>query len=617
MKRKKQRIELLAPAKDASVAIEAVNHGADAVYMGASRFGARALAGNSVSDIARVCEVAHHFDARVYVTVNTLVYDHELAEVERLIGKLYRADVDALIVQDLGILRLDIPPIALHASTQCDLRTPQKAKFLEALGFSQLVMARELTLYEIAKIRKEVKVPLEAFVHGALCVSYSGRCQASQAFKQRSANRGECAQLCRLPYDLLDENGRAVMKGKHLLSLRDLNQSSRLEAMMNAGVSSFKIEGRLKEASYVKNVVAHYRKLMDEVIARNAERYERSSYGRSSCAFVPDVMKSFNRSFTHYFLDERHPANGNKMASIDTPKSMGEPLGRVTAVRGNRMRIDTSIPLANGDGLSFKAPDGTFAGVRVNVADGSEITLRQAVDIKKGAFVYRTFDKRMEEQLANSSPQRAIDVEAALRRAGDRLVLDLTDERGCHVTHSVQTDALAEASTPQGDRQQDVLGKLGGTGYRLCGATVLDDLFVPSSVLANLRRETIALLNRAHHLARARDYRKKENKNALCPMRSLESVDNVANHLARRVYQEHGVEGYIPMAMECEPPEKQMKENAVVMHTRYCLRRELGACLKEKNAAHKLPVPLFLRHGNVLMRVDCDCRKCEMKLRLT
>ena len=293
-------IELLAPARDADIAIAAIQHGADAVYMGASHHGARADATNTLDDVPRACDYAHQFGARIYATVNTLVYDNELAEVERLIHDLYRIGVDALIVQDLALLRMDLPPIPLHASTQCDIRTPEKARFLEALGFSQLVMARELTLDEIADIRRVTSVPLEAFVHGALCVSYSGRCAISQVLKGRSANRGECAQLCRLPYDLVDGQGRTLVEAKHLLSLRDMARHDRLEQMMTAGITSFKIEGRLKDMSYVKNVVAYYRRAIDKIIVRQPERYQRSSFGQVELSFEPAIEKSFNRGFTHY-----------------------------------------------------------------------------------------------------------------------------------------------------------------------------------------------------------------------------------------------------------------------------------------------------------------------------
>lgn len=446
-------IELLAPARDADIAIAAIDHGADAVYMGASHHGARADATNTLDDVRRACDHAHQFGARIYATVNTLVYDDELMEVERLVHDLYRIGVDALIVQDMALLRLDLPPIALHASTQCDLRTPDKARFLEALGFSQLVMARELTLDEIAAIRKVTTVPLEAFVHGALCVSYSGRCAISQVLKGRSANRGECAQLCRLPYDLVDGKGRILVQGKHLLSLRDMAQHDRLQQMMAAGVSSFKIEGRLKDAGYVKNVVAYYRRAIDQIISREPERYRRASHGSVELTFDPDIHKSFNRGFTHYFLDGRRPVDGTAMASIDTPKSQGEYLGHALRCNGNTLTIGTQAPLANGDGLSYTDSRGQFAGVRVNrvLSDGT-VLLRERADIPRGADIYRTADKAFTDLLDKPSATRIITVDAIMRYTSGLLSLTLTDERANRVTHTLPCD-LQTAAKPQGDRQ--------------------------------------------------------------------------------------------------------------------------------------------------------------------
>ena len=608
---KPAHIELLAPARDADIAIAAIDHGADAVYMGASHHGARADATNSLDDVRRACDYAHRFGGRIYATVNTLVYDDELMEVERLIHDLYRIGVDALIVQDLGLLRLDLPPIALHASTQCDLRTPEKAQFLEALGFSQLVMARELTLDEIAAIRKVTTVPLEAFVHGALCVSYSGRCAISQVLKGRSANRGECAQMCRLPYDLVDGQGRVLVKGKHLLSLRDMARHDRLEQMMAAGVSSFKIEGRLKDMAYVKNVVAYYRRAIDKVINRQPERYSRSSFGKTELTFEPTIDKSFNRGFTHYFLDERHPKDGTSIASIDTPKSQGEYLGRVTRSNGNALTIDTRATLANGDGLSYFDDQGTFTGARVNRTLGrGTVLLRERVAIPRGTLIYRTSDKAFNDLLAKPSATRAIAVNAALRYTGTMLVLTLDDERGNHVTHTVECD-LQAAAKPQGDRQIAELGKLGGTIYRLNEAQVPGDIFIPASLLARLRRESIELLDRAHGITRPIDKRRKEDLNASCPATKLVAADNVANRLAEHLYHDHGVTDIAP-ALETGAP---VTTSTPLMHTRYCLRRQLGACLKGKNAS-RLPRDLFLKTGTTLLKVTCDCAHCEMALTL-
>ena len=606
---KPAHIELLAPARDADIAIAAIDHGADAVYMGASHHGARADATNTLDDVRRACDYAHLFGARIYATVNTLIYDNELREVERLVHGLYDIGVDALIVQDLGLLRLDLPPIALHASTQCDLRTPEKARFLEALGFSQLVMARELTLDEIAAIRKVTTMPLEAFVHGALCVSYSGRCAISQVLKGRSANRGECAQLCRLPYDLVDGKGRILVEGKHLLSLRDLSQHDRLEQMMAAGVSSFKIEGRLKDIGYVKNVVAYYRRAIDTIIRRNPERYQRSSFGSTELTFEPSLAKSFNRGFTHYFLDERRPKDGTAMAFIDTPKSQGEYLGRAMRCNGNALTIDTKVPIANGDGLSFTDGNGQFSGARVNRALGSgTVLLRERADIPRGTRIYRTADKAFTDLLAKASATRTISVDASLRYVGNALTLTLDDERGNHVTHTIDCD-LQAAAKPQGDRQIAELAKLGGTIYRLNEAQVPGDVFIPASLLARLRRETIELLDRAHSITRPIGKRRPEDRSYTCPVTALEPADNVANRLSEQLYRDHGVTNIAP-ALETGTP---VTAATPLMHTRYCIRRQLGACLKGKNA-NSLPRDLFLKTGTTLLRVTCNCKNCEMIL---
>ncbi len=608
-------IELLAPARNAQVAFDAIDHGADAVYMGAPRFGARALAGNSVDDIARVCDYAHKFRARVYATVNTILYDDELQQAERLIKQLYDAQVDAIIVQDLALLRLDLPPIALHSSTQCDLRSPDKARFLQNLGFSQLVLARELSLNEIQDIHDAVSMPLEAFVHGALCVSYSGRCAMSQVIKGRSANRGQCAQMCRLPYDLLDEQGNVILNNKHLLSLRDLNLSDNVGQMMDAGVSSFKIEGRLKDAKYVKNVVAHYRRLLDDAINASNGRYRRLSCGNSDYSFEPDVTRSFNRSFTHYFINGRNQTM--HMACLDTPKSMGQPIGKVVASHGRQLTVDTTAPVVNGDGLSFFDDSGEFNGVRVNVAAGRRLSLREPVNIKPGTLLYRTADKAFDDVLSRHSAQRTIAVDARLYEAGGAVVLRLDDERGNSVTHTMTVNALDVARTPQYDRQRDVMAKLGDTIYRINSfTTALDDKFVPLSLLAQLRRDTIALLDRANALTHRRILRRPENLNAQAPSSSLSHADNVANQLALQVYMDHGVVNVQP-AVETPHLDNTtpLQESPVLLHSRYCLRRELDACLKGRNA-HRLPAQLFLRTGSTILAVHCDCSRCEMKLSL-
>lgn len=606
----KRKIELLAPAKNADIGIEAIKHGADAVYIGATAFGARSQAGNDIDSIKRLTDFAHQFDARIYCTVNTIVYDDELHDVKKMIKELYRAGVDALIVQDMALLRLDIPPIALHASTQCDIRTPEKAKFLEKMGFAQLVLARELSLEEIKDISSCVKVPLEGFCHGALCVSYSGRCQISQALKDRSANRGECAQFCRLSYDLEDAQGNKLMKSKHLLSLRDFNASDRLHQMIDAGISSFKIEGRLKDVDYVKNVVAYYRQAIDRIID-SRDDLVRSSCGKSEYTFTPNLAKSFNRSFTHYFIDGRHPKNGMKMASIHTPKSQGEYVGKVVTINGNSITLDTFTPLANGDGLSFIDSNGNYDGVRVNKVSGNRIFLKEQCDMKRGDKVYRTFDKTFNDLLSKPSAKRVIDVDFIMWVAGSQLCLKGCDERSISVVHSIMLDETPQpALKPQAERQREVLSKLGDTIFSLRSCEIKGDYFIPVSVIAQIRRETIDLLERSHRIAYCRDLRQSEEKTATFPYQNIASADNVANHIAHQFYREHGVHSIEP-AIECKTGE--INKGTVVMTTRYCLRRELGACLKEKGS-DKLPSPLFLRNGKALLKVNCNCSRCEMTI---
>ncbi|MGN1246011.1 MAG: U32 family peptidase [Muribaculaceae bacterium] len=608
-----RRIELLAPARNAEIAIEAIKHGADAVYMGAQAFGARAAAGNSIDDIARVVDFAHLFGARVYITVNTIIYDRELHDVEQMIAALYRVGVDALIVQDMGILRMDIPPIELHASTQCDIRTPEKARFLEAVGFSQLVLARELCADEIKAITDAVKVPVECFVHGALCVSLSGRCQASEVLRDRSANRGECAQICRLPYDLTDARGNVLVHDKHLLSLRDFNQSDRVADMLAAGVSSLKIEGRLKDAAYVKNVVAHYRRMVDSAIAASQGAYVRASQGVSEVAFVPDVTKSFNRSFTHYFFDGRRPDAAAKMASTLTPKSLGEEFGVVDSQRGAAVIVKSGAQAANGDGFSFFGADGKYLGFRANKVEGNRIFPLGRISLPRGTKLFRTFDKTFDDALQRDSASRRIEIDITLSHRNGCLSLEVAEVDGTKTVVSCNAADVAEANTPQADRQRAVLTKLGNTIFAARHVTTPGYVFIPSSMLTQLRRDAIEALLSAKRAAYRFGYRKPEDTAAKFPATALVSSDNVANHLAESFYRAHGVTAIEP-AIEVKHPAPG--EECPVMHTRYCLRRQLGACLLTP-AGNKLPRDLYLRSGDIELRVECTCSDCGMKLYAT
>ena len=600
-------IELLAPAKTADIGIEAVLHGADAVYIGGPCFGARAAAANSVNDIARLVDFAHRYEARVYVTLNTLLYDDELKLAERLIAELYRVGVDALIVQDMGVLRLDIPPIALHASTQTDNRTVEKVRFLYDAGFSRVVLARELSGEQIRTIAEMVPVELEVFVHGALCVSYSGQCYLSRALSGRSANRGECAQYCRLPYTLLDADRRPLIRDKHLLSLKDMNRTDRLEALLDAGATSLKIEGRLKELSYVKNVTAWYRRRLDEIFERRPE-YRAASSGRVELSFEPMPQKSFNRGFTRYFFDGRPDKD---MGSPDTPKSLGEPVGRVAQVRGSVLKIQGSGVLHNGDGLCFLNKKGVFEGFRVNRVEDAVVYPFEKLNISSGTLLYRNYDRLFEQALQKKSAQRRIPVDLRLYEIQDGFALKITDNSGRSAV--VARDwGKEEARTPQIENQKAQLSRLGDTCFEARSVDVLcsKEYFLPASLLADLRRETVDRMMLVRRLS-YRPSRRREEGSALYPVSELDYLGNVSNASARAFYQAHGVKKIAP-AYECEPV-----EGVALMFTRFCLKRQWGRCPRENVRPQGGSVwkePLFLQYRDTLLRLEFDCRLCQMRL---
>lgn len=612
-------LELLAPARNADIAIEAVRHGADAVYIGAPAFGARAAAVNSVDDIARAVEFAHRFGARVYCTMNTIVYDHELQAAESLVHDLYRIGVDALIVQDMAYLEMNLPPIALHASTQCDIRTPEKARLLAQAGFSQLVLPRELSLEEIAAMRAAVDVPLEAFVHGALCVSYSGDCQAGFLAMGRSANRGECPQMCRLPYDLIDGDGNVVRKGGHFLSLRDMNRLSDLGAMAEAGISSFKIEGRLKDAAYVKNVVSAYSDALDRIVAASGGKYVRASFGKVSRGFVPSLTGTFNRGYTSYFLNGMRGPARVRIATVDSPKWTGEKVAVVTSAYDSRKGFITaraSTALANGDGLGYFDASRRFVGFRLNKVEGDRLYPATKINPPVGAELYRNHDKAFLDTLESAtSATRGLAVKFILRPVDDsRIALEATD---CRVNRVcvVAASEYSEARSPQQEPRRRTLAKLGGTDYVLEDVEdTLGNRFVAVSVLTALRRDTLEALDSAWKARYAFDRRRKctLSEDAFSEHSPLTYHDNVANRLSRHFYESHGASvGH--MAVEVESPSKS--DETVVMSTRYCLRRELGACLRDKQSTTTLRGPLRLRSldGNVY-RLDFDCSRCGMQV---
>lgn len=618
-------IELLAPARDAETGIEAIRHGADAVYIGPPGFGARAAASNSIDDIARLCDYAHNYDARVYATVNTIIYDDELSEVERMVRKLYRAGTDGLIVQDMSLLRLDIPPIDLHASTQCDIRTPERARFLAECGFSQLVLPRELTLEETAAIYQAIPadVKLEAFVHGALCVSYSGDCQASCVTTGRSANRGECAQICRLPYDLIDSNGRVIIAGKHLLSLRDLNRSTVINEMLEAGISSFKIEGRLKDTGYVKNVTACYSQLLDLIIDTSEGRLRRASSGRSTATFVPDLSKSFNRGFTEYFTRTGSPEV--KMGSHETPKWRGNPVGRVISAHGKEIKARLNEKLVNGDGLGVIDSSGQLRGFRLNRIEGNRLFAASDVgDLRPGTVIYRNRDKERDILMAGETAQRRIGVNISLRcDAVGRPVIDVVQPGRCSVSVADEDNTPVEpARTPQSDAHRRVLTKTGDTIYHV---ESVDDraeaMFIPLSRLSALRRRAFESLDRARLATRPVRLRNPGAGTTPPPLTGdprLTYHYNISNALARQWYIDAGAES-VESALEVQSSDTLKKPGPrVVMTARYCLRRELGSCLRHDKHRQLPDGPLWLRaEGAVRFRLDFDCANCRMRLLTT
>ena len=601
----KKHIELLAPAKDLTCGREAVLHGADAVYIGAPKFGARAAAGNTIDDIRALCDFAHIYNVSIYVALNTILRDDELKEAEQVIGQLYDAGVDALIVQDMGITRLDIPPIALHASTQMDNCTPEKVAFLARAGFEQVVLARELTLEEIRRIADRVTegVALEAFVHGALCVSYSGRCYLSAAMTGRSANRGACAQCCRLPYTMVDADGRIIAKDKHLLSLRDMNRANDLEAMIAAGVTSFKIEGRLKDVAYVKNVTAYYRRRLDEIMARDASLC-RSSDGRSTFTFEPRPEKSFNRGFTDYFLHGRRA----DITSFDTPKSIGEPMGRARVSRGGLV-VEGREPLHNGDGLVFFNPKGELEGFRVNRAEGRRIASARMPAIRPGTMLYRNADSAFEALLSKPSADRRIAVELTWRELPNGFALQIADASGCSVTVT-RSFATEPALRPQEDNIRAQLSRLGTTPFEAAQVTINmpGNAFVPSSLLSEMRREAVERLLSERRARRTRRQRRPADPAAVYPADQLDYTANIYNAEAEAFYRSHGVRR-VERAYEERP-----RRGAPLMFTRHCLRYSMGWCPVHQGGRSPFREPYYLLHEGARLRLEFDCARCEMRV---
>ncbi len=601
-------IELLAPAKNLECGIEAVNHGADAVYIGAPRFGARAAAGNSIEDIAELVRYAHLYRVRVYVTVNTILRDEELQDTERMIWNLYRIGADALIVQDMGITRLNLPPIPLHASTQTDNRSVQKVKFLAEAGFRQVVLARELEIKEIAEIHAACPgTRLEAFVHGALCVSYSGQCYVSQACYGRSANRGECAQFCRLAFDMTDADGKTIVRNKHLLSLKDMNQSDNIEALLDAGVSSLKIEGRLKDVSYVKNVTAYYRQKLDAVFKRRKE-YRKASSGSVKLAFRPQLDKSFNRGFTDYFAHGRNPG----IFSFDTPKSLGEEAGTVKEVRGNCFTVAGTKSFSNGDGLCYLDGQGKLQGFRVNRVEANALYPQEMPSsLKPKTKLYRNFDQEFERTMQKKSAERKIAVSVTFSENAFGFALTMEDEdRNC--ASAALSQEKVEARTPQEENQKTQFGKLGNTPFE-AGNIRLElagNWFVPSSALADLRRRAVDELVRLRYINYPQELARMPDTHHPFPEKELSYLGNVMNGKAEEFYRNHGVSRISP-AFEKEKP-----EGAALMFCKHCLRYSMGWCPAAHHGVRSpFREPYFLVSSDGRkFRLQFDCKSCRMKV---
>ncbi|MBR3521866.1 MAG: U32 family peptidase [Prevotella sp.] len=620
-------LELLSPAKNLECGISAIDHGADAVYIGARKYGARAAAGNSVEDIAKLCRYAHRYDAKVYATVNTIIYDEEMDDTLTLCRELSDAGVDALLVQDMGLLTLlrkeqsDFRP-TLHASTQTDNRSTEKVRWLAEQGFKRVVLARELSIGEIRDIHQAVPdVELEAFVHGALCVSYSGQCYASHYCFGRSANRGECSQVCRMPMTLRDADGNVIEQDKHLLSLRDMAQLENLGRLADAGVTSFKIEGRLKEADYVKNVTAAYSERLNALCKQHPDKYRRTSMGRCTYTFTPDIRKSFNRGFTTYFADVNAlPDDRSPMSSPLSPKSIGEYVGTVKDIRGRSLIVSSVEAFSNGDGLCFFADD-CLIGFRVNKAEGNRLLpLSMPTELRRGMRLYRNHNQAFVTLLGKPSAQRKIDVTMELRPCGsdaeqetDKMAvcLTVTDEHG-HCGTASTTVEMQQPRSPQEDNIRKQLQKLGDTPYICTDIKIAEGLpFMPSSILSNLRREATSLIMEQAETVKQEEKPRAHQGEATDlhqqPLYNSPELYNAANQEAREFYSQQGQDS----------DAFELHGGKTLMRCRYCLRHELGHCLKSKRTDDwREPLTLSINNKQTFM-LHFDCKRCEMTVRLT
>lgn len=609
---KPRQIELLAPAKNLEYGIAAIDHGADAVYIGAERFGARSAAGNSVADIRCLCEYAHKFMAKVYVTVNTIIYNNELDDTVKLIWELYEAGVDAILIQDMGLLKAELPPIELHASTQTDNRTAEKVKWFGNQGISRVVLARELSLNEIEDIhKKNPEIELETFVHGALCVSFSGICYASQFCFKRSANRGECAQFCRLKFDLEDADGNILEKNKHLLSLKDMCRYDNIEELLKCGVTSLKIEGRLKDITYVKNVTAAYSKKIEDIISRHPDKYCRASLGRCEYSFIPDLSKTFNRGYTNYFLTNKK----ENITSFDTPKSKGEFVGCVKELRTNSFNVAGTAIFSNGDGLCFFDNKNELTGFRINKVDNNRIFPQiMPKNLHSGIKLYRNSNKSFERILSRPSSKRKIPLTIHFYECENNIYLTASIKDVVTVTVSRQFEKQI-ALKPQTENIIRQLKKLGNTSFECNEINVSENcssLFFPSSLLTDLRREMTEKLNKQINkiIINKKEYGKScsKEKHEWYP-KSLHYQYNISNKLAKQFYIEQGFDTNT-VAFEQRTP-----DNPLIMQCKHCIRYSLKHCLKKDKNAYEWKSPLYLRLSDGRrFKLQFNCKECIMNV---
>ena len=618
-----RKLELLAPAKDLKCGIAAIDCGADAVYIGAARFGARQAVGNSIDDINELCEYAHKFGCKVYVTVNTIIYDNELEDTQKLLNELGRIGVDAILVQDMGITKLQLPQnVALHASTQTDNRSAEKVEWLARHNFDRVVLARELSLEEIRNIHRRVpQTELEVFVHGALCVSFSGVCYASEYCFGRSANRGACAQFCRMKFDLTDKDGNEIINQAHLLSLKDMCRIDSLEQLADAGVTSFKIEGRLKDINYVRNVTAAYNKQLNEIISRRGSEYERASSGVCDIRFTPNLNKTFNRGFTDYFLNGRT----SDLASFYTPKAMGEYVGKVKEIRGNSFNVAGTTSFANGDGLCFINSNNELEGFRINRAEGNRLfPLRMPRGLRKGIALYRNSDQLFEKELNGDNGQRKLGIRINIKASAEGLHIEAkTCDEKLHI--NLQKDiSLEKAQKSQVDNIKRQISKFGNTIFTVEDVIVEPTdfpWFIPNSILAEIRRQaTDELMGRLSKMSenqkdtKMKDHARQIPENGKGSFHSISSYQqpymyNIANRLAHSFYEQEGMSDITP-AFEIRKP-----SSPLVMQCRYCLRHELGQCKKSHKQSGLLKEPLHLRLADGrTFRLEFDCKKCQMNI---